>query len=87
VRLKTISQEKGESHVMYLNRLRRLCQRTIPHADTPAEQAVLNREAERRLLAAFISGIRGSPGKHVSIQMSDTVDKDLNMAISAETQG
>jgi hypothetical protein len=58
------------------------CQRTILHADTPAEQAVLNREAERRLLAAFITGPRGAPGKHVRIQMPGTVDKALNMAIS-----
>jgi trans-aconitate methyltransferase len=47
------------------------------------EQAVINREADRRLLAAFINGLIGTPGKHVRMQMPDNVDKASNMAIVA----
>jgi hypothetical protein len=44
---------------------------------------VINREAERRLLAAFINGLIGLPARQVRLQMPDTVDKALNMAIVA----
>jgi hypothetical protein len=47
------------------------------------EQAVLSREADKRLLAAFISGLRGVPGKQVRLQMPGTIDTALNMAIVA----
>jgi hypothetical protein len=48
-RLQSASQGKDESPEMYLDRLRKLCQRTIQITDNPVEQAVINREAERRL--------------------------------------
>jgi hypothetical protein len=35
------------------------------------------------LLAAFISGLKGVPGRHVRLQMPDTVEMALNMAIVA----
>jgi len=49
------------------------------------EQAVINQEADRRLLAAFINGLTGAPGKQVRLQMPGTIDKVLNMAIVATT--
>ena len=44
---------------------------------------MINREGDRRFLASFINGLRGTPGKHVRMQMPDNVDKALNMAIVA----
>jgi hypothetical protein len=82
-RLQNASQERDESPEMYLDRLRKLCQKTSQQTGNPVEQAILNREAEERLLAAFISGLRGVPGKHVRLKMPDTIDKALNMAIVA----
>jgi len=41
---------------MFLDRLRKLCQRTIRSSDNPVEQAI-NQEADRKLLAAFIIGV------------------------------
>jgi hypothetical protein len=82
-RLQTASQEKNESPEIFLDRLRKLCQRTIQHTENPVEQAVLNRDAEKRLLAAFINGLRGGPGKPVRLQMPNTIDMALNMAITA----
>jgi hypothetical protein len=82
-RLQNASQDRNESPEMYLDRLRKLCHRTIQRSDNPVEQAVINREAERRLLAAFINGLIGLPGRQVRLQMPDTVDKALNMAIVA----
>ena len=51
-------------------------------SNDPVEQAVINR-ADRRLLAAFINGLIGVPGRQVRLQMSDTIDKAMNMAIIA----
>ena len=77
------SQEKGESPEMFLDRLRKLCQRTIRSSVNAVEQAVIQQEADRRLLAAFINGLGGAPGKHVRLQMPEDIDRALNMAIIA----
>ena len=82
-RLQTAVQEKHESLEVFLDRLRKLCQRTILGSNDPVEQAVINREADRRLLAAFINGLTGVPGRQVRLQMPDTIDKAMNMAIIA----
>ena len=76
-------QEKSESPEVFLDRLRKLCQRTIHSSNDPVEQTVINREADRRLLAAFINGLIGVPGRQVRLQMPDTIDKAMNMAIIA----
>jgi hypothetical protein len=68
---------------MFLDRLRKLCQRTIRNSDNAVEQAVINREADRRLLAAFINGLGGAPGKHVRLQMPENINRALNVAIIA----
>jgi hypothetical protein len=57
-----------------------LCQRTIRSSEDAIEQAAINQEAERRLLAAFINGLTGAPGKQVRMQMPETIDKALHMA-------
>jgi len=44
---------------MFLDRLRELCQRTVRTSENAVEQAVLNQEADRRLIAAFINGLIG----------------------------
>jgi hypothetical protein len=80
-RLQTASQEKNESPEVFLDRLRKLCQRTIRRSENAVEQAVINQEADRRMLAAFINGLIGTPGKHVRLQMPENIDKALNMAI------
>ena len=61
-RVQNASQEKNESPEIFLDRLRRLCQRTVRSSDNAVEQAVINQEADRRLLAASINGLIGAPG-------------------------
>jgi len=82
-RVQNASQEKSESPEIFLDRLRKLCQRTVRSSDNAVEQAVINQEADRRLLAAFINGLTGAPGRHVRMQMPDNIDKALNMALVA----
>jgi hypothetical protein len=79
-RLQNASQERDESPEVYLDRLRKLCQRTVQQTGDPVEQAILNREADKRHLVACINGLRGVPGKQVRLQMPGTIDKALNMA-------
>jgi hypothetical protein len=47
------------------------------------EQAVINQEADRRLLAVFINALIDVPGKQVRLHMPETIDRALNMAIVA----
>jgi len=82
-RVQNASQEKDESPETFLDRLRKMCQRTIRNSENPVEQAVINQEADKRLLAAFINGLKGAPGKQVRLNMPETIDKALNMAIVA----
>jgi len=82
-RVQNASQEKNESPEVFLDRLRKLCQRTVRSSGNPIEQAVINQEADRRLLAAFINGLIGVAGKQVRMQMPSNIDKALNMAIIA----
>ena len=83
VRLQNASQEKNESPEAFLDCLRRLCQQTIRNSNNAVEQAVINQEADRRLLAAFINELIGLPGKQVRLQMPDNIDKALNMVTVA----
>jgi hypothetical protein len=81
-RLQNASQMKDESPEMYLDRLRKLCQRTIHRTENSVEQAILNREAEKRLLAAFINELRG--GSRETCEITDAGhDRALNVAITA----
>ena len=82
-RLQNASQEKNESPEVFLDRLRKLCQQTICSSDNPLEQGIINQEADKRLLAAFINGLIGAVGKQIRMHMPDNIDKALNMAIVA----
>jgi hypothetical protein len=82
-RLQTASQERSESLEKFLDHLRKLCQWMIRRSDNTVEQAVINHEADRRLLAAFISGLKGTPEKHVRLQMPENIDEALNMDMVA----
>jgi hypothetical protein len=77
------SPERNESPEVFLDRLRKFCQGSIRSSNNPVEQAVINQEADRRILAAFINGLTGTPGGQVRLQMFETIEIVLNMAIIA----
>jgi hypothetical protein len=77
------SQGKHESPEMFLDRLRKMCQLTVRTSGDAREQAAYNAEAESRLLAAFVSGLTGAPGRMLRSQMPKTIEKALQMAIVA----
>jgi len=82
-RVQNASQEKDECPEVFLDHLHKMCQRTIRNSDNPVEQAVINQEADKRLLAAFINGLKRASGKQVRLHMPETIDKAPNMAIVA----
>jgi hypothetical protein len=67
-RVQNASQERNESPEVFLDRLRKLCQRTIRSSDNPVEQALITQEADRRLVASSINGLIGAPGRQVRLQ-------------------
>jgi hypothetical protein len=78
-RVQNALQDNNESPEAFLDCLRKWCQRTIQSSSNPAEQAVINWEADRRLLAAFINGLTGVPGRRVQLLRPDTIDRALHM--------
>jgi hypothetical protein len=44
----------------------------------------VNEEAERRLLAAYIHGLRGTVGQQVQYQMPATMDQAVKLAVTVE---
>ena len=64
-RLQDAVQEKGESVEEFADRCRRLCQRTIRIVEDEDTQRIINEEAERRLVAAYISGLSGIVGHQI----------------------
>ena len=82
-RVQNASQEKNESPEAFLDRLRKLCKRTVRRSEKPVEHAVINQEADRRLLAAFINGLIVVQGKQVRLQMPENIEKALNIATIA----
>jgi len=70
-----------------LDGLRKLCQRTISSSDKPLEQGIINQEADKRLLAAFINGLIGAVDKQIRMHMPDNINKALYIvATNAENE-
>ena len=61
-KLRDATQAKGESVEEFADRCRRLCQKTIRNVGDEATQRIINEEAERRLVAAYINGLAGIVG-------------------------
>jgi len=61
-----------------------LCQCTIRKVQDQEFQRIINDEAERRLLAAYIHGLRGVVGQQVQFQMSSAVGQAVKLAVTVE---
>jgi hypothetical protein len=77
-------QGRGETAEEFADRCRKLCQKTIRRVDNAVAQVVLNEEAERRLVAAYINGLRGVVGQQVKFNMPATMDQAVRLAITIE---
>jgi hypothetical protein len=77
-------QGKSESAEVFGDRCKKLCQKTIRKVDDEATQLVLNEEAERRLVAAYINGLRGVAGQQEKFRMPATMDEAVRLAVTIE---
>jgi hypothetical protein len=57
LQLQTVKQIRGENPQEFADRRRALCQKTILFSPDPQVQNIYAMDAERRLLAAFVSGL------------------------------
>jgi len=65
MQLQTARQEKNESPQQFADRCRALSQKIICKTSDPVAQRIHRENAERMLLASFIAGLMGAPGKQV----------------------
>ena len=83
-RLHDAAQGRDESAEELADRCRKLCQRTIRKVQDHDVQSIINEEAERRHLAAYIHGLRGAVGQQVQFQMPNTMEQPVNLAVTVE---
>jgi len=57
--LQDVAQERDESAEEFGDRCRKFYQRTIREVQDEELEGIINEEAEHRLLAAYIHGLRG----------------------------
>jgi hypothetical protein len=69
-RLQDATQDKGESVDEFADRCRRRCKRNVRHVDVM--QRIINEEAERRLVAAYINTLVGMFGQQGRFRMPTT---------------
>jgi len=81
-KLQDATQEKGESVEEFADRCRRLCQKTVRRVEDEAMQRVINEEAERRLVAAYINGLAGIVGQQVRFRMPFTLEEAVEVAVT-----
>jgi hypothetical protein len=77
-------QGKEEGAEDFSDRCRKMCQKTIRRVQDEETQRVIKEEAERRLLAAYIHGLKGVVGQQVQFQMPSTMEQAVRLAVTVE---
>jgi hypothetical protein len=80
-KLQDTVEEKGESVEEFADRCQRLCQKTIRNVEDEVTQRIINEEAERRLVAAYINGLAGIVGQ-VRFRMPHTLEEAVQVAVT-----
>jgi hypothetical protein len=78
-RLQDAVQGKDESAEEFGGRCRKLCLRTIRKVNDEETQHIINEEEERRLLAAYVHGLRGIVGNK-----SNTMEQAVRSAVTVQ---
>lgn len=82
--LQNAFQHRNETPEQFADRCRRLCARTIRQVADPEQQRIINEEAERRMLAAYINGLFGTVGTQVRYRMPSTLTEALQIATTVQ---
>jgi hypothetical protein len=83
-RLQEAVQGKEEGAEEFSDRCRKMCQKTIRRVQDEETQRIIIEEAERRLLAAYIHGLKGIVGQQVQFQMPSTMEQAVRLAVTVE---
>ena len=62
-----------------------MCRRTIRKVQGQEVQSIINEETSRRLLAAYIHGLREVVGRQVQFQMPSTIEQAVKLAVTVES--
>jgi hypothetical protein len=81
-KLQDATQEKEGSVEELAARCRRMCQKTIRNVQDEATQRIINEEAERQLVAAYINGLAGIVGQQVRFRMPHTLEEAVQVAVT-----
>jgi len=80
MKLQTARQKKGESPQEFADRCRGLAQKILCKTDEPVEQRIHQENAERMLLASFVSGLYGTPGTQIRYGNIQSLSEALRIA-------
>ena len=80
--LQQARQRSDETPSEFLDRVKILARRTMPCATDEATRKVYAEQADRMLLAAFTTGLKGNPGKEVRYRNPETAEEALRIAIT-----
>jgi len=83
-RLQMARKGKNESPQEFADRCRALAQRIKCQSDDPVAQGVHRENAERMLLASYVTGLIGVPGRQVRYASPVTVEEAIRIAVSVQ---
>ena len=83
-KLQTARQAKKEDPHAFADRCRELAQKIVCKVDDPVAQRTHNENAERMLLASFVSGLVGSPGLQCRYANPQGMEHALRTALAVQ---
>jgi hypothetical protein len=78
--LQIARQRRNETAAEFLDRCRLLARRTVLCVTDPMLRKFHNEHAERMLLASFVAGLTGTPGRQVRFAIPGILEKALKIA-------
>ena len=84
MRLQTARQTRNESIQEFADRCRALAQKTVCKVNDPVAQRIHYENADRMLLASFVAGLAGIPGRQCRFSNSQDLDQALKIALSVQ---
>jgi len=84
MQLQTARQRRNEGPQEFADRCRALAQKLVCKVDDPQAQRIHQENAERMLLAAFVSGLTGTPGKQCRFSNPQNIQQAISIALTVD---
>jgi len=84
MQLQTARQKKNESVREFADRCKGLAQKVMCKVDDPAAQRIHRENADRMLLASFVGGLWGIPGKQTRYASPQNFEHALSIALTVQ---